>query len=205
MPKKEKILQLFVAFLVGILLVGCVFLSVSLQKMEEAWGNELATLIATDDSIRAFGDGAHTIPITPEDSLKIGEIDTVFDIEITVNDAGFVGAIKNSYPESEYWFVEFTVRNISDQVQYGINPKVDAQLQYLLPESNFYSREYEDPERSKCNSQTTSEGFDSSASIHCHFVYVVPSGESSLYWIYARTATGADNSYEERYVSFQIR
>ncbi|MCP5016589.1 MAG: hypothetical protein GY938_15200 [Ketobacter sp.] len=175
------------------------------QILEKSWDNQLATMIATDDSIAAFGDGAHAVEITPDDTLRIGETDTVFGIEITLDDAGFVETVENTYPESEYWFVEFTGRSISNEIQYGINPKIEAQLQYLQSQSKFYNWEHEKFEQSKCKYKNTSEGFEPGASFHCRFVYLVPSDERNLYWIYARTDNGADGSYEERYIVFQIR
>ena len=205
MPKKTTLLQVALLVLVGLLFGACVFGSVYLQKMEENWGNEAATLMATDDSVVELGDGAHTIPITPDSSLQIGDTGTVFDIEITVDSAGFVENIENSYPESEYWFVEFTVSNMSDEIQYGINPNVETRVQYLHLKSNAYIREYEEFDKSKCDYQTALDGFEPGTASHCRFIYVVPSDERNLYWIYARTDIDTNNSYEERYIVFQIR
>ncbi len=148
MSKKESVLPLFTLGCAGLIILAFIFVILLFQSFEKAWSNQLATLIATDDSIVAFGDGGHVVPITYGSALNIGEIGTVFEIEITVDSAGFIKSAKNTSSEREYWFVEFTGESISNEILYGINPGVNSQLQYL--NDNVYTWHLDDFEERQC-------------------------------------------------------
>jgi hypothetical protein len=193
------------------LVIGCgcliifAYLSVSLvfRSISNDWNNQLATLIATDDSITAPGDGAHAVPINANDVLEIGETSAVFGVEITLDNAGFIKSAENTSGKWDYWFVEFTGKSISEELQYGVNPEVESQLQYL--HSNNYIWGFHEFEQSQCDAGHVLDGFETGESFHCRLIYVVPADERNLYWVYKRTDNVADDSYEERYVVFQIR
>jgi hypothetical protein len=186
------------------LILMLISISLVFQSFERSWNNQLATMIATDDSISAFGDDAHAIPITPDNVLKVLESGTVFGLEITLDNAGHFMSAENVIPGKwEYWFVEFSVKSISGEIQYGINPGVDAQLQYL--QDGFYVWVLDEFDQKQCNNDNVLDGFELGEFFHCRFIYLVPADERNLYWVYAMTGTGEDGSYEERYVVFQIR
>jgi hypothetical protein len=183
--------------------VSLVFQSISNNWNSGDWDNQLTTLIATDDSITAPGDGAHAVPINTEDIIEIGDTSILFDVEITLDNAGFVKSIENTSGNWDYWFVEFTGKSLSDQIQYGVNPRVDSQLQYL--HGGNYIWEFDKSEQSQCDDKQVLDGFETGESFHCRLIYMVPADERNLYWVYARTDNVADGEYEERYVVFQIR
>ncbi len=203
MPKKESLLPLFALGCAGLIILAFIFVVLLFQSFEKAWSNQLATLIATDDSIVAFGDGAHAVPITSGSTLNIGETGTVFEIEITVDDAGLKEAAKNTSGEWEYWFVKFTGESISNEILFGINPGVNSQLQYL--DDNVYTWHLDEFEERQCDDENLTDGFIFGESFHCRYVYLVPTDERDLYWVFKRTDTGDDGEFEERYVVFQIR
>ena len=164
----------------------------------------MATRIAAGDNISAFGDDAHAVPIVPENVLKVGETSSVFGIEITLNNAGFLKPADKSYvDEMEYWFVEFTGKSTSNEIQYGINPGVESQLQYL--QNGSYIWDLDEFKQRVCDYENMTEGLDPNESFHCHFIYLVPADERNIYWVYSRIDNGVDGSYEERSVVFQIR
>jgi hypothetical protein len=159
-------------------------------------------LIATDDSITAPGDGAHAVAINPDDVLKLGETGSVFGVEITLDNAGFIKPAENTLEKWDYWFVEFTGKSATDKIQYGVNPGVESQLQYLHDENYIWVPD--DYEQRECNYAHVIDGFEMGESFHCRLVYLVPADERNLYWVYARTDS-IDGSYEERFAAFQIR
>ena len=99
----------------------------------------MATRIAAGHNISAFGDDTHAVPIVPGNILEIGETSSVFGIEITLNNAGFLKPADKAYvDEMEYWFVEFTGKSITNEIQYDINPLAEEQLQYLQGNSYIW-------------------------------------------------------------------
>jgi hypothetical protein len=202
MTKKVNVIQWFVLGCAGVIISVITLSSLVFRNVSNNFDNQLATLIATDDSITAPGDGAHAVSINPDEVLLIGDTDTVFGIEITLDKAGFIKTAENYLGNWEYWFVEFTGKRVIDKIQYGVNPIIDSQLQYW--EGNNYIWIPDDHEQQQCNFDHVADGFEMGESFHCRLVYFVPSDERSLYWVYARTDS-VDGSYEERYVVFQIR
>ncbi len=203
MSKKTKAVQGFVIGCGGLTILAFISLSLVFRSAFNNWDNELATLMSTDDSIVAFGDGAHAVPIDPDSVLKIGESSAVFGVEITLDTAGFIKSAENVSGEWEYWFVEFTGKSISDEIQYGINPGVESQLQYLHGSSYIWS--LDEFEQRQCDYGNVAEGFELGDSFHCRFIYLVSADERHLYWVYIRIDDVEDGSYEERYAVFQIR
>ena len=203
MSKRPKVFQWFAIGCGGLLILAIISANLLLRSVERGWEDQLATMIATDDSISAFGDDAHAVPITPSSALSPGETGTVFGVEITLDNTGFLKTAENVVGEWEYWFVEFAGKSISNEIQYGINPDVEAQIQYLHGDSYIWSLHEFD--QAKCDYGNTRKGINFGESFHCRFVYVVPADERNLYWVYTRTDNGNDGEYEERYVVFQIR
>jgi hypothetical protein len=203
MSKKTKAIQWTMLGCGGLLFVFYISINLVSKSVSNNWDNQLATLIATDDSIVAFGDGAHAVPINPEDVLHVGEKSGVFGVEIVLNNAGFIKAVENTSGAWDYWFVEFTGKSISDEIQYGVNPGVESQLQYF--QNGNYIWDLDEFDQRQCNYEHVMDGFEKNESFNCRLVYVVPADKRDIYWVYARTDTIVDGAYEERYVVFQIR
>ncbi len=159
--------------------------------------------MATDNSIAELGDGDHTVPIIPEDDLQVGEKGIVWGVEITLNNAGYIKAVEDTSGTWEYWFVEFTGKNISDEIQYGVNPGVASQLQYL--QNGNYIWNYDKFDQGQCNSEPVIDSFEIGESFRCRLIYMVPADERNLYWVYKSTDLVVDGDFEERYTVFQIR
>jgi len=203
MSKERNGLQWSVIGCGGLIIFAFISVSLVFRSFTNSWDSQLATLIATDDSIAAFGDGAHAVPIDPDNILSIGESSPIFGIEIALDNAGFIKSAENVSGSWEYWFVEFSGKSIVDEIQYGINPNVEAQLQYL--HGNSYVWSLDEFELRQCNYGNVVKGFEPGDSFQCRFTYLVPADERNLYWVYARTDNGTDGAYEERYAVFQIR
>jgi len=203
MSKKPSIAQWLVLGCGALLVVTCISVSLIFRSVSKNWDNQLATLIATNDNIAAFGDGSHPVSISPNDVLKIGETSTVFGVEITLDNAGFAKSAEYTSGQKDYWFVEFTGKSISDEIQYGVNPVVESQLQYL--QNGNYILALDEFEQRQCDYGHVIDGLETGESFHCRLFYLVPADERNLYWVYARTDNVADGSYEERSVAFQIR
>ena len=203
MSKKTSAIQWIMLGCGGLLLVAYISINLVSKSISKSWDSQLATLIATDDSITAPGDGAHAVSINPDDILKVGETSVVFGVEITLDNAGFIKSVENTSGKWDYWFVEFTGKSIADEIQYGVNPRVDSQLQYL--QNGNYIWDLDEFEQSQCDDEHVIDGFEMGDSFHCRLIYVVPADERNLYWVYKRIGSGDDSSYEERFVAFQIR
>ena len=203
MSKKTKAIQWTTLGCGGLLFVFYISTNLVSQSVSGNWDNQLATLIATDDSIVAFGDGAHAVSINPEDVLQVGEKSNVFGVEITLNDTGFIKPVEYTSGTREYWFVEFSGKSISDEIQYGVNPEVESQLQYF--QNGNYIWELDEFEQRQCNDKHVLDGFEKSESFNCRLVYVVPIDKRDIYWVYARTGRIANGIYEEQYVVFKIK
>ena len=203
MSKKISKTQWFVLGCGGSVIVACISVSLVFQSITKNWDNQLASLIATDDSIVAFGDGAHAVPINPEDVLQVGEKSDVFGVEIALNNAGFIKAVENTSGAWDYWFVEFTGKSISDEIQYGVNPGVESQLQYF--QNGYNTWDLDEFDQAQCDYEHVTDGFEKDEFFNCRLVYVVPADERNIYWVYARTDNIEDGTYEEHYVVFQIR
>jgi hypothetical protein len=202
MTKKTNVAQWFVIGCGGAIILAYISVSLVFRSASNSWHNQLATLIATDDSITAPGDGAHAVSINPDEVLNVGDSSTVFGVEITLDNAGFIKSAENYLEKMDYWFIEFTGKSVSDSIQYGVNPGVESQLQYL--HGNDYIWIPDDYGQGQCNYDNVIDGFEMGETFHCRLVYLVPADERSLYWVYARTDS-VDGSYEERFVVFQIR
>jgi hypothetical protein len=196
---------------IPIISVGCLGLAFILfglfnyvfQKWENNVEIGLATLIATDNSIVAPGDAAHSIPITPESALNIGNSANIFGIKIKLTNAGYLKNADNMEGEREHWFVDFTIENIESEIPKSINPVVESQIQYLL--DDVYVWEVSKVEYCVPDLRSLSAGLAPGESIQCRFSYLVPSDERNLYWMYAMDGIGTNGSWEERFAVFNIR
>ena len=200
MSKKISKNQWFVLGGGGLLVLVCLSISLAIQSVTKNWYNQL---ISTDNNTVEFGDGAHTVPINSEDVLHVGEKSAVFGVEITLNNAGYIKAVENTSGTMDYWFVEFTGKNISDEIQYGVNPGVASQLQYL--QNGNYIWDFDEFGQSQCDNEHVIDGFEIGDSFQCRLIYVVPADERNLYWVYQNTDLVVDGYFEERYAVFQIR
>jgi len=153
--------------------------------------------------IVAFGDGAHAVSINPEDVLQVGEKSNVFGVEITLNNTGFIKPVDYTSGAREYWFVEFSGKSISDEIQYGVNPEVESQLQYF--QNGNYIWDLDEFDQRQCNDEHVLDGFEKNESFSCRLVYAVPIDKQDIYWVYARTGRIANGIYEERYAVFKIK
>jgi hypothetical protein len=208
MPKKTSAAQWFTLSCGGLIILalistGLVFQSISRNWDSDNWDNQLATLIATDNSITAPGDGAHAVPINTNDVLEIGETGVIFNIEITLDNAAFIKSAENVSGAWEYWAVEFSGKSLSDAIEYGVNPSFDSQVQYLQGFNYIWNSD--ESGQSQCDDEQVMDGFEIGEAFHCRLIYVVPADERNLYWVYTRTDLVADECCEERYVFFQIR
>jgi hypothetical protein len=183
---------------VGIFVISLFVISSIAQRWEDGWEKHLATLIATDDSIAAFGDGAHAVSITPEAVLPIGSTATVEDLRVTVLEAGEVNdttGLRKTAVGYLYWFFHFSIENASDETKY-IHPIVDTQMQY-----NVHCHGVWEPNRAGVCIPSLKNGIPplaTAAKFNCRLIYEVPLDDQPLYWVY--TGVG----YESLAV-FQVR
>ena len=139
MSEKAKVFQRFVVVFGALIIIIICSVNLVFQLIENSWDNHMATRIAAGHNISAFGDDTHAVPIVPGNILEIGETSSVFGIEITLNNAGFLKPADKAYvDEMEYWFVEFTGKSITNEIQYDINPLAEEQLQYLQGNSYIW-------------------------------------------------------------------
>ncbi len=199
MSKRTSKTQWFVLGCGGLLIVAFISASLVIQSITKNWYSQTATLMATDNSIAELGDGDHTVPVNPENVLQVGEKSIVFGVEITLNNAGYMRAVENTSGTWDYWFVEFTGKNISEEIQYGVNPGVASQLQYL--QNGNYIWVYD--RQSNCD--PVIDSFEIGESFRCRLIYMVPADERNLYWVYKSTDLVVDGYFEERSAVFQIR
>jgi len=202
--RKNK-LHLWLFISTTLLILTYLFFNLVFSSIPNNANQTWATLYATDDTIAELGDASHIVEITPDTILQIGETDTVFGLKVTLSNVGFISQEENTDPNHprEYWFVDFSVENISSGILYGIHPVVNTQLQYIIDGTYIW----EMPDEYQCTPEIEflSNGLQPNTSFQCRFIYSVPLDERSLFWVYTRTDIGADDSYEERYLVFRIR
>jgi hypothetical protein len=199
-PQKAKAVSRFCVGCVGLILLAYACITLVLSSETARWERALATLLAANDNSMAPEDGAHAVLINPEDVRLIGETSTLFGLEITLNNASYKKPAESDTENFEYWYVEFTVKNISSEIQYGINPGVEAQLQFNS--QDFILDEFD---KRECDSTNWSVGLQPGGTFHCRFVYLVPATEQNLFWVYDHTGYIEIGGFEESFAAFQIR
>jgi hypothetical protein len=180
----------------GLLILLCLvvffFIQYQFSAYLEHWNRDLATLMATDDTIAEFGDGGHPISITPSAAFPVGTPITLNNLRITVTSTGELTDYQGSRWISDdytFWEVEFTLKNISNHETEYVNPKVDSQMQYLRGTS--YRRDLGfatiDP--------TLLQGVIEMApetQLQGILIYEVPRESNELFWVYIDTGYTAD-------------
>ncbi len=195
--------KLFIQFIIGclvLLILGMFVFSFVLQQQEDNWNKQLATIIATDSRVAAFGDDAHAIPITPEAALPIGESTVIGEIRVTVTSSAEATDITEIGPTPIghlYWRVDFSVENLSDE-QINIHPIVDSQMQYLVNGHYIWQ-----PSQSGDCLPSLKEGvpaLEPHSKFECSLIYPAPNDSQPLYWVYIDVAVD-----RELYAIFQVR
>jgi hypothetical protein len=176
----------------GIVVINSIFKPISNDEFNKG----LATLMATNPNIVAFGDGAHAVPITPQAAVPVGQLSTLEDLRVIVSHAGAAedtAGLRITPEDHLYWVVEFTIENISAETIY-LHPIVDSQMQYLVHgEFNWKPNQEGDCVPTVRNGVPP---LAPKAKFDCKLLYLVPRDNQPLYWVFER-----DGSYQV----FQVR
>ena len=182
----------------GLVFFAICTLSFTLKRAVEDMERQLATLMATDDSITAPGDGAQVFPVTPEDTLSVGQSSVVDNVRVTVTYAQEVEDTTGLHITPEgylYWVVQFTIENISDQEIYP-NPIVSPQMQYSR--NGRYIWELDSSGDCVPSYENGVFALEPQARVDCSLIYTVPRDDQPLYWVYISMCG-------EQYVVYRVR
>lgn len=175
-----------------------IIISFTTQRWEDGWEKQVATLIATDGSIAAFGDDAHAVPVTPEAVIPIGKSATVEGLRVTVLEAGEINDTTGLGITAEgylYWFVHFTIENASNEMKY-IHPIVDTQMQYNVNGNSIWEPNH----KGECipSLENGVPPLAAGDKFDCHLIYDVPLDYQPIYWVYTGTGIEAPAVFQVR-------
>ncbi|HSD83550.1 MAG TPA: hypothetical protein VLG46_06820 [Anaerolineae bacterium] len=168
--------------LAGLVVINLIFKPIS----NDEFNRGLATLMATNPHISAFGDGAHAVPITPQAAISVGQLSILEDLHVTVSHAGAAedtAGLRITPEDYQYWVIEFTLENISSKTIYP-HPIVDAQMQYRVHEEFSW-----EPDHGGDCVPSVRKGvppLEPQAKFECQPVYLVPHDNQPLYWVFER-------------------
>lgn len=183
-PTSKIITRLLVGF-AGLIILIIILAFIVLRLALGAWATQLNTMIATDDRIAAFGDGAHSVPITPEAALAAGQPAGINDLRVTVTKTGEVEDTTGLHITAVgylYWRVVYSVENVSEKEVY-LNPSVQAQIQYE-PHGDGFTWQIYDVGECVSSTKTSGPGLSPNAMVVCDMIYEVPRGNQPLYWVF---------------------
>jgi len=183
-PLSKTITRMMVGF-AGLIILLMIIAFIVLRLALGAWATQLNIMIATDDSIAAFGDGAHNVPITPEAALSVGQSAVINELRVTVTKTGEVEDTTGLPITAKgylFWRVIYSVENVSKKEVYP-HPSVQAQIQYE-PYGDGFIRLIKGEGDCVPSIKKSRPALSPNARFVCDMIYEVPRGNQPLYWVF---------------------